>query len=72
MEKNWVSIFSTEKAYLADIARLVLDENNISSIILNRKDSSYQMLGEIELYVNRDEALRAKNLLKSIESERTY
>lgn len=72
MEKNWVSIFSTEKAYLADIARLVLDENNISSIVLNRKDSSYQMLGEIELYVNRDEALRAKNLLKSIESARTY
>ena len=72
MEKNWVSIFSTDQAYLADIARLVLDENNISSIILNRKDSSYQMLGEIELYVKRDEALRAKNLIKSIESERTY
>ena len=69
MEKNWVSIFSTDQPYLADIARQVLDENNISSIIVNRKDSSYQAFGEVELYVNRDQALRAKNLIKNINNE---
>ena len=68
MEKNWVSIFSTEQPYLADIARLVLDENNISSIIMNKKDSFYK-IGEVDLYVNRDQALRAKNLIKNIGSE---
>lgn len=68
MEKNWVSIFSTEQPYLADIARLVLDENNISSIIMNKKDSFYK-IGEVDLYVNRDQALRAKNLIKNIGGE---
>ena len=68
MEKNWVSIFSTEQPYLADIARLVLDENNISSIIMNKKDSFYK-IGEVDLYVNRNQALRAKNLIKNIGSE---
>ena len=68
MEKNWVSIFSTEQPYLADIARLVLDENNISSIVMNKKDSFYK-IGEVDLYVNRDQALRAKNLIKNIGSE---
>jgi len=68
MEKNWVSIFSTDQPYLADIARLVLDENNISSIIMNKKDSLYK-IGEVDLYVNRDQALRAKNLIKNISSE---
>lgn len=68
MEKNWVSIFSTDQPYLADIARLVLDENNISSIIMNKKDSFYK-IGEVDLYVNRDQALRAKNLIKNIGSE---
>lgn len=68
MEKNWISIFSTDQPYLADIARLVLDENNISSIIMNKKDSFYK-IGEVDLYVNRDQALRAKNLIKNIGSE---
>ncbi len=68
MEKNWVSIFSTDQPYLADIARLVLDENNISSIIMNKKDSFYK-IGEVDLYVNRDQALRAKNLIKNLSSE---
>lgn len=68
MEKNWVSIFSTDQPYLADIARLVLDENNISSIIMNKKDSFYK-IGEVDLYVNRDHALRAKNLIKNLSSE---
>lgn len=68
MEKNWVSIFSTDQPYLADIARLVLDENNISSIIMNKKDSFYK-IGEVDLYVNRAQALRAKNLIKNLSSE---
>ena len=63
-----MSIFSTDQPYLADIARLVLDENNISSIIMNKKDSLYK-IGEVDLYVNRDQALRAKNLIKNISSE---
>lgn len=69
MEKNWVAIFSTDQPYLADIARLVLDENNISSVIMNKQDSSYQAFGEVELYVKRDQALRAKNLIKNINNE---
>ena len=63
-----MSIFSTDQPYLADIERLVLDENNISSIIMNKKDSFYK-IGEVDLYVNRDQALRAKNLIKNLSSE---
>lgn len=35
---------------------------------MNKKDSFYK-IGEVDLYVNRDQALRAKNLIKNIGSE---
>jgi hypothetical protein len=68
MEKNWVSIYSTNQIHIAEIAKQVLATNGISSIIINRKDSSYKSFGEIELYVNRDFVIRAKSLIKEIKS----
>ena len=67
MEKEWVKIFSTSQSYQAELARQVLEENDIQSVIMNKKDSSYLLFGEIELYVNRDEVIKAKQLIKTLE-----
>jgi len=67
MEENWVSVFTTDKLYLADIVKQVLLENNIVSVVINKKDSSYAMFGEVEVYVDRDHVIRAKSLIESIE-----
>lgn len=59
MENNWTLVYSTDKAYEAEIAKAVLAENGIEAIEINRKDSSY-IFGEIDLYVDAphsDEAL---------------
>ena len=67
MEKDWVSIFITDQEFLAELARVVLEENDIENVIMNQKDKSYQF-GEIEVYVHRDNAIRAKYLLKELEN----
>jgi hypothetical protein len=69
MEKDWVSVFSTSEPYKADIAKQLLEENEIQSVVINKKDSSYLTFGETEVYVRRINALRAKNLLKELDSE---
>jgi len=66
---QWVKIYSTDLLYKAEIAKGVLEENGIKSVILNKQDSSYVFVGVIELYVNTEYALKAVNLIKAIKYE---
>ncbi len=68
MEENWVSVFTTNQLYLADIVKQVLLENNIISVVINKMDSSYAMFGEVEVYVDRDHVIRAKSIIESIDN----
>ncbi len=52
MEKGWIKVFSTSDQYLVSIAKDLLENSGIESVILNQKDSSYVMWGEAELYVH--------------------
>jgi hypothetical protein len=66
MEKNWVCIYSTDIAYVAEIAKDLLIKNDIDAVIINKKDSNY-LFGVLEIYVERDNAIRGKYLLKQLE-----
>jgi hypothetical protein len=50
--KSWYKIYSTVNYAEANIIKGMLEENNIQTILLNKQDSSYLCLGEIELYVS--------------------
>lgn len=66
MEKDWVIAYESRQEYLADIARSVLSDNDIESVIINKKDSIYNSFGDIEVYVNRDNLIRAKQILQKL------
>ena len=66
MEKDWVIAYESRQEYLADIARTVLSDNDIESVIINKKDSVYNSFGDIEVYVNRDNLIRAKQILQKL------
>ena len=65
MEKNWVKIYESNDEVKIEMARQILEDNNIDSVILNKKDRSYGF-GEFELYCMRDYVLRAKLLIKEL------
>jgi len=67
MEDNWISIFSTDKPWQAEIAKQILSENGIDAVIINKQDSSYTVFGEAEVYVSIENAEQSKELLKNIE-----
>lgn len=67
MEKNWVCIFYTSTSYLAEIAKDLLHQEYIEAVIINKKDSNYQF-GTLEVFVERDNAIRAKHILKDVDS----
>ena len=62
MEKDWVKIYSSTMVNDIEIVKAVLADNAINAIVINKKDSSY-LFGEIEVYVNNNDVLRAKQII---------
>lgn len=62
MDENWTLIYSSSQIYKAEILKGFLEENDILSVVINKKDSAY-LFGEAELYVKVDDAFKAKQLI---------
>ena len=48
---NWHLLLSTDKYPEAEIVKGMLEENQIPVVLVNKQDSSYVFLGDIEIYV---------------------
>mgnify|MGYP000017547507 CR=1 FL=1 len=70
MKKNWINIFSSTNPIKVEITKQMLEENNITAVILNKQDSSYNMFGTIDLFVTENEHERALQLLNKQNNER--
>lgn len=66
MEKEWVCIYITNNEYRAHLAKEMLADHDIESVIINKKDSSYGF-GELEVYVMTDVVIRAKMLVNDFD-----
>jgi hypothetical protein len=62
MDSNWICVFTTSKAYQAEIIKAILNENAIDAVIIDKKDSSYHF-GELEVYVKSDHVIKAKHII---------
>ena len=66
MEKDWVCVFSTEKGFQAEIAKEILANEQIESVILNEHNSTFPSIGETEVWVHEDFKNKAEELLKDL------
>lgn len=48
---HWKKVFSSSQLALASMVSGILNEQNIQTNVLNKIDSSYVFLGEVEVYV---------------------
>ena len=68
MDNNWTAIFSSGNLQKAELVKSLLAHNEIQSVIVNHQDSLYKF-GDIEVYVNRDDVVKAKYYLTLFLSE---
>ncbi|MEO6884261.1 MAG: DUF2007 domain-containing protein [Bacteroidia bacterium] len=68
MEKDWVMVFSSANNYTVNLYKTILDSEEIPNVIINHQDSFYK-IGALELYVNRDDAMRATQILNQDKNE---
>lgn len=64
MESDKVLIYTSDKSFRVEIIKQLLADNNIKAFSINKRDSSY-LFGDIELYVYRDDVIRAKMLINN-------
>lgn len=68
MQVEWVKVFSTKASYLVELVRGILEKESIQTVVVNKQDSMYSpIFGEIELYVNREDVIKAKHLISKTE-----
>ncbi|NJM15042.1 MAG: DUF2007 domain-containing protein [Bacteroidales bacterium] len=66
MHRDWVTVFSTDLLYKAELAINVLQNSNIEAVIFNTRDSTYNSFGEIEVKVPKEHIMKASALLNNL------
>lgn len=64
---EWIKIYTATEPHKVQIVKAVLEDNHVQAFEVNKKDSSYIFMGEVDLYVHRDDAVLAAFLIKSNE-----
>ncbi|NQU53764.1 MAG: DUF2007 domain-containing protein [Bacteroidetes bacterium] len=68
MEEGWKEVFITAIEYKSEMAKDILENQGINTVVLNQHDSAYQNFGEFSLYVAQENATRAIELLKELKN----
>ena len=64
MQGGWRCIYTSNWLHQTEIARAILKDNGINSIAIDKRDSNYIMIGDIEVYVKEEDAILAKIILE--------
>lgn len=68
MSSDWEKIYASTHLQQVEIRKALLAQNNIQGVIINKKDSLYNF-GEIELFVNRSDVLKAIQIINKFSGE---
>ena len=60
---EWQKVYEDTTSYRAEIVKALLDDHDMHPVLINKKDSSYQ-LGHFEVHVKPDHVLRAIKVIK--------
>lgn len=64
-DPEFIMVYSSPLPHKINIVKAVLEDNQIKSFEVNKKDSSYTFIGDIDLYVDEADAVLAKFLINT-------
>lgn len=62
-QKKWSILKTSNQVFELEMMKGFLLENGIDAVVMNKQDSSYQVFGEVELLVKKEDVQRAEKLL---------
>jgi len=63
MDRNWKRVYFTGQIHRAEIVKSILEDNDIPSVIVDKRDSSY-LVGDIELFVRPEDEILSKLIIE--------
>ncbi|UZD21041.1 DUF2007 domain-containing protein [Algoriphagus halophytocola] len=63
--ENWIKVFESPMQVRAEIVKGVLEEHQIQAVVLNKKETVYQIFGQHEVLVQKDDVIAANNLIQN-------
>ena len=66
-DPDWILVYTSSQPHKVNIVQAVLEDNQIKSFEVNKKDSTYTFIGDIDLYVHRDDEVLTRFLIKTHE-----
>ena len=61
---NWVKIFSCDQYHKAEIVRSVLEEEGLTPVIMDKKDSLY-LIGNYEVHIPATDLMEANRIIRN-------
>ncbi|MBS4072452.1 putative signal transducing protein [Algoriphagus aquatilis] len=62
--ENWIRVFEDQNQIRAEIVKGVLEEKGVPAVVLNKKETVYQVLGTYQVLVPNDQAIPALQLIQ--------
>ena len=62
--KNWTKVFEDQNQIRVEIVKGVLEDKGVVALVLNKKESVYQVIGTYEVLVPTDQTLYALQLIQ--------
>ena len=66
-DRDWIMIYTSTHAHKVSIVKAVLEDNQIQSFEVNKKDSAYISIGDIDLFVHSKDEVLSRFLIKTHE-----
>ncbi|HQV99258.1 MAG TPA: DUF2007 domain-containing protein, partial [Bacteroidia bacterium] len=61
---DWELVYTSTLPHRVEIVLEVLKDQDIEAVKLDKRDSSYTMLGEMEVYTKKEDAILAKIIIE--------
>jgi hypothetical protein len=65
MEKDWKLVYTVNQAYQAELLKQALEDQGITAVVLNKRDSTYMTFGRFEIYCSEKDAGVAAEIVKN-------
>jgi hypothetical protein len=65
MEKGWKLIYTVNQLFQAELAKQILEEQGITAVVINKRDSSYTTFGRFEIYCADKDVDAATEIVKN-------
>lgn len=62
--ENWIRVFEDQNQIRAEIVKGVLEEKGVPAVVLNKKETVYQLLGTYQVLVPNDQAIHALQMIQ--------